>query len=294
MKIIIVGSTDILGAELVKEALANIKITSIIAISGRPTDPAQEPSGDSKLVTCALPENNEGWERLNIDAYATSACIWNIKPVSSGPRNVITYHDQVDYLNEIKYGVEWMARRRGAHFGNPNSSGVTPLKFIYVSTLQARAPQKTNQVPTSLSIQGLTEDRVLSSARDLGGQVQVCIAKPGRIVRPRTGNILKEMVHTAGSWLRDGLKGRLPRIQADKVAAALLDRAITGRHPETLHNRDLIRIGEAALKGPEGSVTGGQAEQTSEQAGEMSEQAEETGEQEEETAKQAEQTVQTV
>ncbi|TGO49186.1 hypothetical protein BCON_0218g00170 [Botryotinia convoluta] len=286
MKIIIVGSTDILGAELVKQALANLEITSIIAISGRPTGPPQEPSGNSKLVTCALPDNNDGWERLNIDTYATRACIWNIKPELSEPRNVTAYPDQVKYLNETQYGLEWMARRRGAHFGNP-ASGVTPLQFIYVSASQARAPQKTNQVPTSLSIQGIAEERVLSSARDLGGQVQACIAKPGRIVRPRNGNILKEMVHTAGSWLRDGLKGRLPRAQVDKVAAALLDKAIKGQHPETLHNRDLIRIGERALKGPVSSVTGERAEQTSEQA-------EQTGEQEEETGKQAEQTIQTV
>ncbi|KAF5867995.1 putative nucleoside-diphosphate-sugar epimerase protein [Botrytis fragariae] len=321
MKLIIVGSTDILGQELVKQALDNIEITSIIAISGHDTDSPQEPSGHSKLVTCALPEYNEGWERLNIDASATGACIWNIKPIMKVPRYLNVYHDQVKYLNETQYGVEWMVRRREAHFENPASPGVTPLRFIYVSALQA-IHQRTNQVPTSLSIQGLAEERVLSSAEDLGGQVQACIAKPGRIVRPRTGNILKEMVHTAGSWVRDGLKGRLPRIQADKVAAALLDRAITGNHPETLHNRDLIRIGGMALKGPKGSVTGGKVEQTSEQAEETGEQAEaageqvedageqvedageqvedageqeeETGEQEEETGKQAEQTVQPV
>lgn len=127
----------------------------------------------------------------------------------------------------------------------------------------------------------------MSSARDLSGHVQACVAKPGHIIRLANGKGLKEMVHTAGSWVRDGLKGRLPRIQVEKAAAALLDQAFTGNHPETLHNRDLIRIGEIALRGLEDVVTDEQAEQTSEQAGEA-------GEQEEEAGKQAAQTVQNV
>ncbi|KAF7896823.1 uncharacterized protein EAF01_009226 [Botrytis porri] len=284
MKLIIVGSTDILGAELVKQALANIKITSIIAISGRPTDPPQEPSGHSKMVTCELPQNNEGWNRLTIDASATGACIWNLRPVATGPKNEFTHYDRACYHEEIEKGVKWMARRR-ARFGNPNSSDVTPVKFIYVSSSRSRRPRMPRQDPTSLLIQGITEVDVLSSAGELNGQVQACIAKPRHIVRPKTGNGLKEMAHTAGSWVRDGLKGRLPRIQAETVAAALLDQAITGQHQETLHNRDLIRIGERALKVSEELVTGEQAEQTSEQAGE-------TGEQEDRANKQANETVQ--
>ncbi|KAF7959562.1 hypothetical protein EAE96_001178 [Botrytis aclada] len=273
MKVIIVGSTDVLGAELVKQALDNIEITSIIAISDAP----QEPSADSKMVTCQLPDSKYGWEQLNFDAYAATACIWNIKPVMELPSHRNAYLDQVQYLNETRSGVEWIARRRGAHTGNPESPGeLIPLRFIYVSTSQAKKLSRPNQRPTALSIQRLAEDKVLASPSVVSGRVQACIAKPGRIVRHKTGNVLKEMVHTAGSWVRDGLTGRLPRIQVEKVAAALLDRAITGQHAETLYNRDLIRIGEEALKDPEDSETGKKAKQTSRQAGETGKQAEQT------------------
>ncbi|TGO34812.1 hypothetical protein BHYA_0181g00120 [Botrytis hyacinthi] len=287
MKLIIVGSTDILGQELVKQALANTLFTSIIAISGRHTEPPQEFSDHSRLVTCAFPERTQDWERLNIDVSATGACIWNIKPGQSGLRNEIDYYDQVGYLSEIRHGVQWLGSRRGPNFTIPASPGIIPLRFIYVSSSRAKAHQKANQVPTLRSIQAITEERVLSSARELSGHVQACIAKPGHIIRLRTGKGLKEMVHTAGSWVRDGLKGRLPRIQVEKAAAALLDKAFTGNHPETLHNRDLIRIGEMALRYPEDLVIDEQAEQASGQAGEA-------GEQEEEAGKQAAQTVQNV
>ncbi|KAF7894115.1 hypothetical protein EAF00_007629 [Botryotinia globosa] len=285
MKLIIVGSTDMLGQELVKQALDNIEVTSIIAISGRRTG-LQQPSGHSKLVTCALPETTRDWQRLDIDASATGACIWNLKPGRSRSNNKPDYYDQVYFIDEIRHGVNWIARQREAHFKIPASSGVIPLRFIYVSSSQARVHQKANHALTSCSIQGVAEQRVLSSARELHGHVQACVAKPGHIIRLRTGKGLKEMVHTAGSWVRDGLKGRLPRIQVEKAAAALLDKAITGNHPETLYNRDLIRIGEMALRDPEDLVTDEQAEQTSGQAGEA-------GEQEEE-GKQAAQTVQNV
>ncbi|KAF7926723.1 uncharacterized protein EAE97_010232 [Botrytis byssoidea] len=287
MKLLIVGSTDILGQELVKQALDNIEVTSIIAISGRNTVPPQVPSGVSKLVTCAFPETTQDWQRLDVDASAMVACIWNIKPGRSGSNNKPDYYDQVYHLDEIRYGMEWIARRRGPNFTIPASAEVTPLRFIYVSSSRAKVLQKVNKTPTSRSIQGVGEQRVLSSARDLSGHVQACVAKPGHIIRHGDGKGLKEMVHTAGSWVRDGLIGRLPRIQVEKAAAALLDKAITGNHPETLYNRDLIRIGEMSLRDPEDFVTDEQAEQTSGQAGEA-------GEQEEEAGKQAAQTVQDV
>ncbi|KAF7934788.1 uncharacterized protein EAE98_002833 [Botrytis deweyae] len=275
MKLIIVGSTDILGQELIKQALDSIEITFILAIAGPGTDP--ELSSHSKLVTSAIPEKNEEWERLIIDANGTHACIWNITPIIEEPRDLFGYPDQRKYLNEIGYGVEWMARRWGANLGNPPPPGVAPLKFIYVSSSHAKKHRSENTEPTKFSVQGNAEERVLRCAEDLGGQVQACIAKPGHIVRHKTGNVFKEMVHAAGSWVRDSLTGRLPRVQVEKVAAALLDKAITGNHPETLFNRDLIKIGEAVLRVPEGAVTGGgQAEEAGEQGGETNKQAGQT------------------
>ncbi|KAM0172846.1 hypothetical protein ACHAPF_007103 [Botrytis cinerea] len=75
MKIIIVGSGDTLGAELVRQALANPTITSVVAIAPDQTDPLPYHHDDPKLISLILPLDVQGMSKANNETFGSSACI---------------------------------------------------------------------------------------------------------------------------------------------------------------------------------------------------------------------------
>lgn len=78
MKIIIVGSGDTLGAELVRQALANPTITSVVAIAPDQTDPLPYHHDDPKLISLILPLDVQGMSKANNETFGSSACIWYV------------------------------------------------------------------------------------------------------------------------------------------------------------------------------------------------------------------------
>lgn len=84
MKIVIAGSTGYLGQELVKQALSNPKITTVIGLSRRETQPPSQeelyPQSDiSKLRSVIVKDLNSDWgkdENVKKELDGVDAAIW--------------------------------------------------------------------------------------------------------------------------------------------------------------------------------------------------------------------------
>ncbi|TEY40698.1 hypothetical protein BOTCAL_0427g00110 [Botryotinia calthae] len=249
MKIIIVGSADILGAELVRQALANPAITSVVAIAPEQRDPLPYHNGDPRLVSLTLPLDVQGMSKANDEAFGSSACIWNVGPTTRGWRNRIGIKDVALYIFNLLSGITWIEGQREEYLKNPNglSYSSVPFRFVYVSSSTSMSPQKLKMISNLRAIQDAIDKLVPPAVEKSKGRLQSYIVKPGSIVRPGTGNSLGRMMKSAGSWLRDGFAFRF-RIELGEIAAALVKVAAEGNANDVLSNKDLIRIGRQVTR----------------------------------------------
>ena len=77
MKLVIGGSSGFLGTELVRQALANPTVTSIIGLSRRETavpDGSSDPDGKLQSVVCGDFENYS--DSIKQQVAGADACIW--------------------------------------------------------------------------------------------------------------------------------------------------------------------------------------------------------------------------
>lgn len=113
--------------------------------------------------------------------------------------------------------------------------------LLRVSTLHESVTSKFLELLIANFDQGEIESRVLEYAAQHKGEVEVCVAKPGIILKP--GYISQRIVAAALN-----LTGIVGNLSIKEVAAAMLQQVINGFEKEPLENEDLKRIGTAALK----------------------------------------------
>lgn len=88
--------------------------------------------------------------------------------------------------------------------------------------------------------QGRTETKLLEIAAASSSRLEVCVAKPGLIIGVK--DYLKPVLAIG---LR--LTKRVPSIDVDEVAAAMLYEVTHGFSKEPLLDEDLVRLGKAQL-----------------------------------------------
>lgn len=234
MRLIIGGSSGFVGTELVRQALVNPAITSIIGVSRRetPVPPGiTDESGKFKSVVC---DNFESYSSsLKKELEDADACIWTIAVTPSNLKSV-TWEENCkisrDYAITAIQSLAGLSRKQGL-----------PLRFVYISG--HFAPRKKTEDMKILDehgmmayglLRGEAESRVLEFAEQSNGKAQSQIAKPGFITSP--GRVLPNVPG-------------LPKIELTDIAAALLDQVINGFEKDTLSNDDMTRIGRKALAG---------------------------------------------
>ncbi|KAF7907561.1 uncharacterized protein EAF01_005147 [Botrytis porri] len=219
MKLIIAGSTGFVATEIIKQALSNPDVTSIIALARREISVPQilDDNADItkiKAVTCDDFSNYSESARRELEG--TDACIWLIAITPSKMKD--------SALDEARKSV-----------------------FIYVSGHKSERDQSRQSwvMGHYLLMRGEAESRVIEFAQVSNGMVEVCIAKPGLIDGPdhRQG-----WVGSVLSTIGRSLIG-LPKVDVGQIAATLLEQAVKGIEKETLSNEDLVRIGDKVLSG---------------------------------------------
>ncbi|KAK7928101.1 hypothetical protein PG985_005099 [Apiospora marii] len=234
MKLVIGGSTGFVGTELLRQALQNPAVTSIVGISRRETKvPDGSTDNSTKLKSIVCEDLNNYPDSLKKELEDADACIWTIAITPSKLKD--TPWDEVVKITR-DYTLTALHTMTEAR---PINGSKDPLRFVYMSG--HFAPRDRSHVVKALTdfglvevslLRGQLEAEVLDYAEQSSNRVVACIAKPG-------------MIHGPGMELRT-VPG-LPNIELRHVAAALLDQVVNGFQKDTLSNDDMSQIGQRVL-----------------------------------------------
>ncbi|KEY64521.1 hypothetical protein S7711_03588 [Stachybotrys chartarum IBT 7711] len=236
MKLIIAGSTGLVGAEIIRQALSIPEITSVVGLARRetPTPANLGPNADvSKLKSVVVIDFENYPEDVKQELAGADACIWTIATTPEKLGSMTTEESKKISHDYLIYGLETMAKTAN-----------TPFRFAYISGAKSERDQ--TKKPFILGefclMRGECENRVIDFAKRSDGRVVCGVARPGIIAAPGRSDFMLTFV---GSFAR-ALIG-LPKVDVTEVAAALLESCISGFEKETLLNEDLGRIGQKAM-----------------------------------------------
>ncbi|KAI0967750.1 hypothetical protein F4678DRAFT_474930 [Xylaria arbuscula] len=240
MKLIIVGSTGFVATELIRQALAHPKVTSIIALGRRNASLSTNAESDShkgKLKSVICRDFEVYSEDVKAEMAGADACIWTIAVPPSKLKSV-TWEEACKISRDYAVtAIEtiYQSRRENA------SSG---FRFTYISGSNAeRDPSKKPLILGDYCLmRGEAETRILTCARESNGTVEACVAKPGIIEDPSRTGILSKMVENVGRTIIG-----LPKVNVREISATLLDQTVDSFEKDTLQNEDLVRIGQRVL-----------------------------------------------
>ncbi|KAI5917888.1 hypothetical protein F4810DRAFT_715990 [Camillea tinctor] len=235
MKLAIGGSSGFVGTELIRQALDNPAIDSIVGISRRETSVpvgSEDKAWKLKSIVCDDFENYP--DSLKKELEDVDACIWTIAVTPSKMKST-PWEEVVKICRDYTLtALETMASVPRKQDG--------PLRFVYISG--HFAPRDGAPIPKQLTefglvqvgsmriffLKGRLEAHILDYSEKSNGAVASCIAKPGMIKGP-------------GMEVR--IVPGLPEIELHDIATTLLDQVVNGFEKDTLSNDDMVRIAES-------------------------------------------------
>ncbi|KFY50804.1 hypothetical protein V495_00085 [Pseudogymnoascus sp. VKM F-4514 (FW-929)] len=240
MKLIVAGSTGFVGTEIVRQALSHPTITSVVGLARRPTPTPHNagPNADTtKFKSVVCEDFNNYTDDVKKELAEADACIWLISVTITRARSVTQEISREICLDYTMTGLDTISQlSRG--------SKSKPFRFIYISGAKSeRDPSKSPWFMSDyLLLRGEVETQVLKYAKESGGVVEACVAKPG-LVDGETGPIIRAL-QTVGCYIIN-----MPRVEVSEIAAALIHQVVEGFDSDTLLNKDLVRIGQKVLAG---------------------------------------------
>ncbi|KFA69545.1 hypothetical protein S40285_07275 [Stachybotrys chlorohalonatus IBT 40285] len=238
MRIIVGGSTGMVGTEIIRQALSHPDVSTVLALGRREVSAPSDlgPNADvSKLKSVVLKDFENYTDDVKSQLQGADAVIWTI---GISPAK----------LKSMSWEQACKISRDYAIAGIQNISplprdNTKPLRFIYMSGTKAERDQ--TKKPLLLReyclMRGDAESRILEYAQHSNGMVEACIAKAGIIQDPKVGAMTK-----MGHVVIQTISG-LGKITVPTISAALLNQAVYGFEKETIHNEDMNRLGQKAL-----------------------------------------------
>ncbi|KAK3305261.1 uncharacterized protein B0T15DRAFT_531771 [Chaetomium strumarium] len=239
MKLVVAGSTGFVATEVIRQALSNPSITSVVALGRRPA-PEPQSTGSradlTKLRSVTVDDLGEEYpDHVKKELSGADACIWTIA-ITPSKSKLFSWEQTIKVCRDYAIrGIETISQL--VH----ESQKDKPFRFVYISGDRAeRDPKKKPWILGDYCLmRGEAEERILEYAQRSDGAVEACTAKPGLISGPGKPATLVTQVFTSVIGL--------PRIQVSEIAAALLDQVVSGFEKDTLRNEDLVRIGQKTL-----------------------------------------------
>ncbi|KAF8206152.1 hypothetical protein K438DRAFT_2013944 [Mycena galopus ATCC 62051] len=226
MKLIVAGATGFVGQEVIRQALRNPDIKSIVALARRPVAPPTRADA-SKLKSVVVKNYDEYSDEVKQEFAGADACIWTvaITPIKSKrlPFDEVTRVCQ-------GFTLAGLSALRDAGVGRP-------FRYLYMSgsTCERDQSKKPYILAEYSLMRGETENRVLAFAAEHKDEgFEACVAKPGLITR--------SFVLAAGIKLFGGQS-----VSLEEVSAAMVHQVVHGFEKDPLENEDLVRIGRKTL-----------------------------------------------
>ncbi|OBT81215.1 hypothetical protein VE02_10031 [Pseudogymnoascus sp. 03VT05] len=190
MKLVVAGSTGFVGTEIVRQALSHPGITSVVGLARRPTlMPHDEGHGIDirKLKSVVCEDFNNYTDNVKQELAEADACIWLISVTITRAKSVSQENAREICLEYTMTGLDTISQLSR---GSPSK----PFRFIYTSGAKSeRDPSKSPWFMSDyLFLRGEVETRVLNYAKESGGAVEACVAKPG-LVDGETGPIIRAL-----------------------------------------------------------------------------------------------------
>ncbi|KAE8449411.1 hypothetical protein EG329_008312 [Mollisiaceae sp. DMI_Dod_QoI] len=223
MKIILTGSSGFVGQEVLRQALGNSSITSIVALSRKPL-PATF-TKDQKLEVVLMDDFETYTPAVLSRLEGAEACIWTIGAKSTDSN--VTRKVSMDYTMAATRAFSQLSKGDGNKF-----------RFVFTSGILAVRDQKKTVFlyPEARKVAGEVEAKLLDFAQSHSSNFQSYIMRPAGVLTKDTG-------------VKNYLMGFVPSVRVDELAATMLDVAINGAKMQTWENRDLAKRGRELLKG---------------------------------------------
>ncbi|KAK3381015.1 hypothetical protein B0H63DRAFT_474761 [Podospora didyma] len=240
MKLVVAGSTGFVAGEVIRQALSNPQISSIVAFGRRvaapvpvPTNAAPGADADAtKLKSIVCDDFMNYPDSLKQELAGADACIWSIA-VTPAQLKTVPWETTVAVCRDFAVkGIQQISEQ----------TNKKPFRFVYISGHNAvRDPaQKPMILGDYCVLRGEAENQILEFAQQSNGAVEVLIAKPGIISGPghETPMFQKVFFSVIG----------LPKIRVSHISATLIDQVINGfDQGDTLLNDDMVRLGDKIL-----------------------------------------------
>ncbi|GAW14980.1 hypothetical protein ANO14919_043880 [Xylariales sp. No.14919] len=235
MKVIIAGSTGFVATELIRQALAHPKVTSIIVLGRR--EISLPPNAEAKLKSIICRDFENYSDSIKAELAEADACIWTIA-VTPSKSKLVAWEEVCKISRD--YAVTAIETISQLRHDRPTSR----FRFVYISGVAAeRDPSKKPLIMGDYCLmRGEAETRILKCAQESKGTVEACVVKPGLIEDSSKTGMLTKAVRSVGTAVLG-----LPKVDLQEISAALLDQVINGFDKDTLENEDLVRIGQRSL-----------------------------------------------
>ncbi|KAM3084148.1 hypothetical protein ACMFMG_001750 [Clarireedia jacksonii] len=242
MKLIVTGATGFVGQEIIRQALPNPAVTSVIALARKPAVPASSTGDEATTTTTSAKFQSvilEDWtspypESVKQHLKDADACIWTLAITPSKAA-------AMDFAEVTKVNHDYTIN------GLKNMVAVAnkPFRFLYTSgSLIERDQSKTLTVLSEYRhMRGRTENEVLRIAEENTPDIQVTVAKPGLIDGPNKGSGPSTAMQEVASTF-----AYIPRVHVSELAAAIIEQCLKGFTKDPLWGDDLAEIGKGVLR----------------------------------------------
>ncbi|KAF3087275.1 hypothetical protein TWF569_008950 [Orbilia oligospora] len=226
MKVIVTGGTGFLGAEILRQCVANPEITSIIALARR--DLSQEWQAEKKITTLKIKDfGTYSPEDLKV-LEGAEGCFWALGTTPDKARHMT--NEELKTVNE-----DWPTNAAKAWSQWPLPDGKV-FRFVFTSGSLVPSPEDLDQKlwfgEYMRKGRAYTEQNLLGIAKE--GKLDAYVAKPGFIT---TGTPLFGRL-TFGKWW----------VSKEAMTAGYLDLLLHGNEKKVFWNDDLRHLGAEAQK----------------------------------------------
>ncbi|QDS71311.1 hypothetical protein FKW77_001766 [Venturia effusa] len=232
MKVIVLGSTGLVGSTVLSECIKNPLITSIVAFSRCPL--LEELSENEKVSVITHEDFSHYSDELLAELSGAEACLWAIGGRAGQFPDVAT-------AKKVQVDFTLAAAKAFASKLAPALDEGKEFKFVFCSGGMASRDQEINLwiLQDTRKLKGLAENGLLEIAEN-NPRFKPYFMRPAHI-HPE--------YFTIGTTIMNTL---FPAIKVRDLAVAMVDIALKGNDMQTLENADLLRKAKQVADG--GSV----------------------------------------